>query len=161
MPVIKMVGPESYPMAKLVAKTCFLSGFFVQSFCLDSASYVKFDKTPLLSRQIEFPDILVVTTDSAEDAKDAMKHSKEKSIIILNSKEKPKFPEIKKRRLHVYNVNANEISQNILRKQMPHLPLLGALAKSYDKITLRAAKQAAGENKDNSSAIEEGFKNTK
>jgi len=156
-------------MASLAARSCFFSGFSVQSFCLPvvvgvegapyGVGYVKFDKTPPLSKQEEFSDFLVVM--DSQGLQEAVKHAKEKSIVILNSAEKPNQAILKKRKLKIYSLDATGIALNALRKPAPDAVMLGALVKACNRLTGKAAKMALGENRDLSLALDEGFRNVK
>ncbi len=160
MQVIKIEGLDIENITRVLAKACFLSGFSVQSFSLPGRGYVKFDKKPVVSRQEEFPDFLLVM-DSTRSIQDALRHAKEKSVVIVNAKERPKSPMIRKRKLKVYNLDATQLSLNSIRKPAPDAPLLGALVRHCDGITSRAARLALGENKELHAAMDEGYRNVK
>ncbi|MBI4170838.1 MAG: 2-oxoacid:acceptor oxidoreductase family protein [Candidatus Aenigmarchaeota archaeon] len=159
MLVVKIVGLDAGPLAKIVAKAGYLSGLFVQSFCLQNKGYVKLDKKPLLSKQEEFPDFLLLM--DSQNIQEALKHAKEKSVVILNTPEKPKSPAIKKRKLKVYSLNATALALSVIRKPEPGVIMLGALVKHCDKITAKSAKLAVGERKELHLALDEGFRNVK
>jgi len=156
-------------MASLAARSCFFSGFSVQSFCLPAAGrigdasygvgYVKFDKILPLSKQEEFSDFLIVL--DPQGLQEAVKHAKEKSIVILNSAEKPNQAVLKKRKLKLYSLDATGIALNALRKPAPDAVMLGALVKACNRLTSKAAKMALGENRDLNLALDEGFRNVK
>lgn len=160
MIVIKIEGREISNIISLVAKSCFHSGLYVQSFRLGNVGYVKIDKNPFVSRQEEPSDYLILA-DKPEALQDAIKHAKEKSVIIMNAKEKPKLAAAKKRKLRIYVIDATDIALNVLRKPEPDAVLLGSLVKVCDKITSKSARSVLGENKDLHIAMEEGHRNVK
>jgi Pyruvate/2-oxoacid:ferredoxin oxidoreductase gamma subunit len=160
MPVIKVDGGDVESLTKLAAKTCFFSGFNVQSFSFKSTGYIKFDKKPVMSRQEEFSDYLLIA-DRLADIKSSLRSAKEKSVVVLNAREKPKFPEIKKRKLRVYFIDAESVAQNIAKPLATEAIMLGALVKFCDKITSRAGRSAIGENKELHNVFEEGFRTAK
>ncbi len=159
MQIIKVTGSGAGDLTRLVARTCFFSGFSVQSFCLPAAGYVKFDKAQPLSRQEGFSDFLLVL--DAQGLQEAVKHAKEKSVVILNAREKPKSPVIKKRRIRLYCLDATGIALNAIRKPAPDAVMLGALVKACSSITSKAARSAVGESRDLHMALDEGFRNVK
>ncbi len=158
MLVIKIESLEPESLTKMIAKACYFSGLFVQSFCLPRKGYVKLDKKPILSKQEEFPDFLLLL--DSQNFQEALKHAKEKSVVILNA-EKPKSPVIKKRKLKVYSLNATSLALNVVRKPEPSAVMLGALVKHCDKITVKSAKLAVGDRKELHLALDEGFRNVK
>jgi Pyruvate/2-oxoacid:ferredoxin oxidoreductase gamma subunit len=158
MLVIKIEGEENETATHLIAKTCFLSGFYVQSFSLPRAGYVKFDKNPVVSRQEEFSDFLIVIEDPTPEH--CLKFAREKSVVIINAKEKPKLPAAKKRRLKVCSIDASGIPARE-RSKVLAAALLGALIKNCNKITTKAARHAIGDDREMFLALDEGFRNVK
>ena len=160
MQVVKIEGDKIENITRLVAKSVFSSGFFVQSFCLHNVGYVKFDKKPFASKQEEFSDFLLVM-NSVQSLQETLKHAKEKSVVIVNVKDKPKSPIAVKRRLKIYNLDATQVALNTVRKPSLDAPMLGALVKVCDKITLKAAKSALGMEKELHMAVDEGIRSVK
>ena len=160
MPVIKIQGSDVEGQTRLIARTCFFSGFQVQSFCLPGTGYVKFDKKALVSKQEEFPDFLIIA-DNSVDTKGSLKHAKEKSVIIINTKDKPNLQEAKKRKLKVYSLDAAGLQASMPTKTSADAAMLGALVKYCDRITAKAARTACGESRDMHTAFDEGFRNVR
>ena len=122
---------------------------------------VKADKSQLLSRQLEPSDITLIF-DTSLQIKEILANAKEKSLLFVNSKDKIAYPELKKKHLKCYVLDATGISIAAGAKALPNLPLLGALAKNFNKITMKSLK--AGVElfaKDGGLLIEEGYKNVK
>ncbi len=157
MHVIKIEGNSSDGLTKLVAKTCYQSGFNVQSFSIGTSGYIKFDKLPIVSRQEEFSDYLILE-DRTADIRLAIRAAKEKSVILINAKEKPKLSEIKKRKLRLISIDAESVAQSTGKPVSKDAIMLGALVKFCDKLTSRAGKLALGEGKDSQMVFEEGFR---
>lgn len=157
--VVKVEGLEPAALTGLVARACFLSGQWVQSFVLQGAGYVKFGKGPILSRQEEFPDFLLVL--GTANLNETLRHAKEKSVVIVNSAEKPKAAIVKKRRLRLYAIDATGMALSALGKPEPDVPMLGAFVKYCDKVTARAARLAVGEGREMLAALDEGMRSAK
>lgn len=147
MLVVKIESPEPESLTRLVAKACFLSGFSVQSFTLPGKGYVKFDKQPVVSKQEEFSDFLILADPSRQDS---LKDAKEKSTVLVNSSEKPRGHLVVKRKLHIYALEAKSDAA-----------LLGAFVRHCDKVSAKSARLALGESKDLVLALEEGMRSVK
>lgn len=92
---------------------------------------------------------------------EAVKHAKEKSVVIVNSMEKPKPAVFRKRRLKVYSLDATGIALNTIRKPSPDAVMLGAFVKVFNKLTTKAAKLAIGDSREMHLAFDEGFRSVK
>jgi Pyruvate/2-oxoacid:ferredoxin oxidoreductase gamma subunit len=122
---------------------------------------IKADKAPLLSRQTETSDITLIF-DTSLQIKEILSNAKEKSMVLFNSKDKLAYPELKKKHLKGYVVDATGISIAAGAKALPNLSMLGALAKNFNKITMKNIKSASETfAKDGGLLIEEGYKNVK
>lgn len=149
---------------KLFSKACFSSGFNVQSLCFTGRSrrvfpvrgYVKIDKDPIMSKQVEEPDFYLFFDPMlvAES-----KTLKEKSTAIFNSSEKIVSTQLKKRRVHARFVNATEIALLHLKSNTPNTAMLGALVKVFPKISMKSIKTVMeGMPRENMAAFDEGYK---
>ncbi|MBS3050867.1 MAG: 2-oxoacid:acceptor oxidoreductase family protein [Candidatus Aenigmarchaeota archaeon] len=162
---------------RLFSKACFQSGFYVQSFAFIGRGrrvfpvqgYVKIDKTPILSRQVEDPDYYVILDPTLgiearpKDAKGAGHISmREKSIVLFNSPEKVVSPVLKKRKVHTYHVDATELALAHLKANIPNTVMLGALAKLFNKVSMKSLKAAMeGMPREDFAAFDEGYKEVK
>ena len=144
-----------------------MSGYYVQSFAFIGRGrrafpvkgYVKIDKTPIMSKQVEEADFTMLL-DPTIDLD--VKNMKEKSVVILNSSEKLASPQLKKRKVKVYFVDATEIALTHLKSNTPNTAMLGALAKAFPKISMKAIKTSMeGMPKENIVAFDEGYKGAK
>lgn len=117
---------------------------------------VKIDKNPVESRQPEPSDYLLLF-----DAKlvDALKHAKEKSVVIFNSRERISSQLLKKKQLKSFFVDATGIAISGALKTVPHAAMLGAFAKAAGKIPARHIKSQL--RPADAAAFEEGFRNVK
>jgi len=150
---------------KLFSKACFASGFSVQSFCFAGRGrrvfpvrgFVKIDKDPILSKQVEEPDFYLFFDPSLIE-----KNLKEKSTAIFNSAEKIVSPHLKKRRVRAQFVNATEIALLHMKSNIPNTAMLGALAKAFPKISMKSIKTAMeGMPRENMAAFDEGYKSVR
>lgn len=151
---------------KVFSKTAFMSGFYVQSFsfigrgrrAFPVKGFVKLDKVPILSKQVEEPDFsLVFDPTLGMVAKDF----KERSIVIFNSPERVVLPNLKKRKVRAYSIDATEIALSHLRMNVPNTVMLGALAKIFNKISMKALKAAMeyyGVDRQNFAMFDEGYR---
>ena len=152
---------------RLFSKACFQSGFYVQSFAFIGRGrrvfpvqgFVKIDKASILSRQVEEPDFyLIFDPTLGIDAKTM----KEKSVAVFNSPEKMASPVLKKRKIHAYSVDATELALTHLKANIPNTIMLGALAKLFNKVSMKSLKAAMeGMPRENFNAFDEGYKGVK
>ena len=159
---------------KVFSKACFASGFYVQSFSFIGRGrrvfpvkgFVKIDKDPILSKQVEDADFSMVFDPTLgldarqTDTKGVDRITfKEKSVVIFNSPEKLASPQLKKRKIRAYYVDATEIALTHLKSNIPNTAMLGALAKAFPKISMKAIKtNMEGMPKENFAAFDEGYK---
>jgi len=85
------------------------------------------------------------------------------SVLIVNSREKPRDGRLKKKKIRILAIDALEhVSKG--KKVFPNLILLGFLAAQFKKVQLKSLKQAVNQEFDNikekSQEIEAGFKVT-
>ncbi|HLC67725.1 MAG TPA: 2-oxoacid:acceptor oxidoreductase family protein [archaeon] len=150
----------------LLAKACFASGLNVQSFTSVPSNrrgspvvgLVKTDKAPILSRQLEEPDYYVVL-----DAK-MMPKIKENSVLILNAPSKPISDALKKKKVKVYSVDATGIALTMLKANVPNTAMLGAITKLFNKISMKSIRESlelGDMARENTNALEEGYRNVK
>jgi len=149
---------------KILSRAAFLSGFYVQSFSLSEKGseigLVKIDKVPILSKQIEPSDFtLILDTTKLNEI---IKNCNDSSIAIINSEKKIKTALMKKKGIKSYHVDAKEISLNHFKKDVSVIPMLGALVKVFNKISLKNMKAALGlEYGKGGTALEDGYKSVR
>lgn len=154
---------------KMLGKATMLSGFYVQDFIVSGIErrptfvygFVKFDKNPIVSKEIEEPDVVIIMS---KELINEAKNIKDGGTIIVNSADKVSV-QIKDRKVKVFCVDANSAVTSLSKKSMPNVVMLGAFAKNFDKITMKNMKTAMteelGESKDNFTLFDEGYKNVK
>ncbi|HIG96948.1 MAG TPA: hypothetical protein HA230_01225 [Candidatus Aenigmarchaeota archaeon] len=145
---------------RIFSRACFMSGFYVQSFVFTSnkvfpaRGFVKIDKSPILSKQVEDPDFYMVFDPILME-----KNFKDRSIVVFNSPEKLVFAQLKKRKVKSYFVDATEIALAHLKTNLPNTAMLGALAKLFNKVSMKNIKTAMEDmQKENFLAFDEGYK---
>jgi Pyruvate/2-oxoacid:ferredoxin oxidoreductase gamma subunit len=149
---------------KILSRAAFLSGFQVQSFSLSEGEsetvFVKIDKMPILSKQVEPSDFTLILDEGRVN--NIIKNCNDSSIVIINSDKKIKTAMMKKKHIKSYHVNAKEIALNHFKKDFPVIPMLGALTKVFNKIYLKNMKKAVElEYGKDSLALEDGYKSVK
>jgi Pyruvate/2-oxoacid:ferredoxin oxidoreductase gamma subunit len=117
---------------------------------------VKIDKNDILSKQLEPSDIAIVFDPAY--AKEPVDASKDGGVIFINTSQKPNITSMKKRSIKTFSIDATAV----LEGASTEMVMLGALAKSLTKISMKAIKSAAGPNvKGPLNAVDEGYKNVK
>ncbi len=145
---------------KILSRAAFLSGFCVQGFTIPGAGIVKMDKTPILSRQPEASDFTLVLDPAG--LSEAIKNCNTPSVMIINSQKKIKTAAMRKKGIKSYHVDAGSIALNHYKKELSVIPMLGALAKVYSKISMKNMKAALeAEFGKDSAALEEGHKSVR
>lgn len=156
--------------ARILGNALFSSGQQVQDFVISGmelrgfpvSGYVKAEKAAILSKDLPKADFLLVF-DLTLPYDRLLKECNEKAIVIFNSKDHVKGT-VKKAGFKSYFINANEISYNYLRTVMPNTAMLGALAKIYNKITMKSLKNSIQQlpmQHENLQAFEQGFRSVK
>ena len=156
MIVIKIEGSDVNALTSITSKACFLSGFYVQSFCLPHAGYVKFDKKSISSRQEESPDFLIFL--DGKNLENSLRFVKEKSSVIIKMKEKPRSAIAKRRNIKFHLIDDEKIP---VGKDAADAFIFGALTKICSHIMLKAAKSSVGMEKEIQASFEEGIRNVK
>jgi len=157
---------------KVIGSAALASGFFVQDDVftgitrrkIDVIGYVKFDTKEFITSEMETPDISLVFDMKFE--KDAISETNENGMIIFNTSDKIKNAAMKKKKIKSFHVDADEITLRILsKKAIPNMPMLGAFAKLFNKISVKNTKKSItdeiGDNREASLEFEEGYKNVK
>ncbi len=142
---------------KILAKSCFLSGFNVQSFTIGRSGIVKAEKTEITSKEFTDPDYYIILDQLMAN----VKMFKEGSIAIFNSPSKIISPKLKKIKVKAYAVDATGISVAHVKMNRPAIPMIGAVPKLFGKITMKSLKTAMEDDKVSSIMLEEGHKSVK
>jgi len=143
---------QDVPAATRVLGTAaYSSKMYVQDFVesdgrLSVLGCVKADSQAIESRAMEPFDYLLVLDDKI-DLKDMLNLGKEKSVLIINSREKPG---IKKKDAKIFYVDATGISITVMLKPDPYPALLGAFTRIFGKLPTKSVR-----------SFDEGFKSVK
>lgn len=134
--------------ARVLAEAALASGFKAQAFCPKvhgpgdgHEAYTRIGKGEILEKgPLAQADFTVFFDQSL--LKECAKDLKEKSVVIVNSIEKITNPALKKNRVKVISLDAYAIASSTIATPWPATALLGALAKAFPRIPLKAIKSA-------------------
>jgi pyruvate ferredoxin oxidoreductase gamma subunit len=106
-------------------------------------SYVRISDAPIRLRcAVTNPEVVVVLDSSLMRAIDVSEGMPEGGTLVVNSSEAPddlrKYVSTKS--VTIYTVNATQIALDSFGRPIPNTPMLGALAKVTDLISLEGAK---------------------
>ena len=152
---------------RLLAKSCFSSGFNAQCFFYPSETgypaeaHIRIDKKPIITKEpVREPDYVLIM-DMGLDIRSILSDIKDGTVIILNSQSRKKL--VAKKKTKQYSIDATGIAAKNLKKSMPNTAVLGALARIYANLSIKSLKKSAypepGGN--NSACIDEGYKGVK
>lgn len=146
---------EVKTVTRTIGKSLFLAKAEVQdTFWHENGKYigmVKTDKEPIISRQNEEFDTLVILDNT--DTKYMGRHLKNNAVLLFNSKAKPSVS-FKDKKVKTMFLDASSLSVSL--KCDSCLLMLGASTKLYSKLSLKSVKDVIQSN-----IIEEGFKMVK
>jgi pyruvate ferredoxin oxidoreductase gamma subunit len=163
-------GVES--ATRIIGRAGFLAGFKTQDFFLAGlerrgshvTGIVKMDKYPILSRQTEPPDFLMVM-DMTLEVDDIIRCIKDGGVALFNTKERPNMAYLKKHKIKHYHVDATNIALATMNRAIPNTVMVGALAKIFGRISLKNMKRGTeaeiGLDELNKKAIDEGYRGVK
>lgn len=155
--------------ARILAKAALLAGFSAQAYCPKvhgpgdgHSAYARVGKGEILEKGPLTEASFAIFFDPGL-VKEHEKALGEKSVAIVNSVEKFASPMLKKKRIRVISLDAYAISSSALGRHWPATALLGALAKAFPRIPLKAIKAAIQEDfwfdqERNAAAADEGFR---
>jgi 2-oxoacid:acceptor oxidoreductase gamma subunit (pyruvate/2-ketoisovalerate family) len=128
------------------------------------------DKEIKTNQPIKEPDIIIVLDDGLIGLVNFTEGLKKDGIIILNTKKTKEELKEKFRDFKIFTVDASKISFDLFQKNLPNVPILGALAKVTKLVELEKLKEEV-KNKfsflpqeileKNIKALEEGHKQVK
>jgi pyruvate ferredoxin oxidoreductase gamma subunit len=108
-------------------------------------SYVRISDRPIRLRcPVREPKIVVVLDDTLLASEDVAAGMPDDGVIIVNSVRSPEEirPRISNQKVRVCTVDATRISLDTIKRDIPNTPMLGALARTTDVVTLEGAKKA-------------------
>jgi len=110
---------------------------------------------------ISDPDFVIVFDVAM--IKPKLKDLKDRSVLIVKSKERFSNPVLKKKKIRVLSIDGIGIALASTARPFPAAPMAGALSKAFPKISLKAIKSAIEAEfyshvVENQAAAEQGFK---
>jgi pyruvate ferredoxin oxidoreductase gamma subunit len=150
-------GQGTVTAAKLLAETMLGNGKYVQAFPeygpermgAPVRAYNRISDNPLtIHCQVTNPKVVIVVDPSLVGIVDILEGVPEDGIIIINT---PKSAEqirnrLKAGRQKIYTVDASKISIETLGRPMPNTPMLGALAKATNEMSISALLEQVKKN---------------
>ena len=108
-------------------------------------SYVRISDQPIRLRcGVKSPDIVVVLDPTLLVSENVTEGLREGAVVIVNTSGSP--DEVRKtlerQDVKLYTVDASQISKDTIGRAMPNTPMLGALARVSDIVTVQGAKDA-------------------
>lgn len=165
-------GQGTETATRIISRAGFLAGLKTQDFflaglerrCSHVTGMVKMDKYPILSRQEEPADFLLVM-DMNLEINDLIKSVKDGGVALFNTSERVDMNYLKKHKIKGYHVDATNIALATINKDIPNTVMVGALAKIFGMITLKNMKKGTeielGLDEANKKAIDEGYRGVK
>ncbi|MEM7815187.1 MAG: 2-oxoacid:acceptor oxidoreductase family protein [Candidatus Aenigmatarchaeota archaeon] len=160
--------------ARLIARAVVASGLKAQLYLPEPErpgdgrkAYLRLakPKEELLEKgPISAPDFVLVF--DAGMVKEKVKDLKERSVIIVNSKERFTSPLLAKKKVKVLSIDATGIALSATGRPFPAAPMAGALSKAFPKLSLKVLRSAIeaefyGHVAEHQSAAEQGCKMAK
>ncbi len=104
--------------------------------------YLKISDNEIKTNQpIKEPDIIVVLDDSLIGLVNFTEGLKKDGVIILNTQKSKEELKEKLGDFKIFTVNATKISFDLFQKNLPNVPMLGALAKVSNAVELEKLKE--------------------
>lgn len=144
-------GQGAKTAADILATTAMDTGKFIQSFPeygperagAPMKSFTRISDKPIdLHCGVTNPDIVVVIDPTLLDAVNVTEGLEDDGVLLVNTKEKPDAvrKKINFNKGKIYTVDATQISLDTLGMPVPNTPMLGALVKVTDIVTLESLK---------------------
>lgn len=159
--VFQICGNNIDSATRIISRAAALSGYFIQSYSGKNNSFIKIDKKPIVSKQAEVPDYVIII-DSNADIKALAANMKEKSNIIINSAEKVKNTWLQKKKIKAFSVDIETLMKIKSDRNAMSIIIAGAVAKVIAEISAKNMKLAMEaelpENKTAAAIFEEAYK---
>jgi len=138
----------------ILAIACAEAGWNIQAFPDYGAerrgapmrSYVRISDAPIRLRSgVKSPSVVVVLDATLLGTEDVTAGAPDDALVIINSPLSPEQlrPQLQNQRVRLATCDASGISQEAIGRAIPNTPMLGALAKLTDIVTLDGAKAGA------------------
>jgi pyruvate ferredoxin oxidoreductase gamma subunit len=108
-------------------------------------SYVRISDAPIRLRcGVQKPQIVIVLDESLVKSENVTDGLSDDAIVIVNTSDSPEDvrARLANKNVKVCTVNASEISLATIGRNIPNTPMLGALAKVSDVVTVEGAQAA-------------------
>lgn len=139
-------GQGAKTASQFIVETAITEGKFIQAFPeygpertgAPMKTYARISEDDIKTHEpVSNPDIVMVIDPTLLDVVDVTEGMKDESILIVNSNKTPEFIKEKTgRNNNVYTVDATGISIDLLGRNMPNTPILGALSKVCKEVNL-------------------------
>ncbi|MHB8994761.1 MAG: 2-oxoacid:acceptor oxidoreductase family protein [Armatimonadota bacterium] len=109
-------------------------------------SYVRISDAPIRLRSgVKSPDIVVVLDSTLLGSEDVTAGAADGALVIINTPLAPDMirQQLKNQNVKLATVDASGISLAAIGRNIPNTPMLGALAKLTDVVTIEGAKAGA------------------
>ncbi len=107
-------------------------------------SYVRISDAPIrLRSSVKHPQIVIVLDDTLLASENVTAGLDDEALVIINTTMSPQEvrERLENKAVRVATVDASGISQETIGRVIPNTPMLGALAKLTDVVTLEGAKE--------------------
>lgn len=111
-------------------------------------SYVRISDGPIRLRcPVREPKIVIVLDDTLLSTEDVAAGTTDEAVIIVNTTKPPSDvrEQLSNRKARVFTVDATGIALDTIKRDIPNTPMLGALAKTTDVLSLEGAKSAVAQ----------------
>ncbi|NOX71563.1 MAG: pyruvate synthase [Candidatus Micrarchaeota archaeon] len=144
-------GQGAKTAAQFIVETAIKDGKFIQAFPeygpertgAPMKTYARISDSVIKTHEpVAEPDIVMVIDPTLLDVVDVTEGMKKDSILIVNTTDEPE--KVKERTGFsgkVYTVDATGVSIDLIGKNMPNTPILGALAKVCKHVTLEGLSE--------------------
>ncbi len=145
--------------AKMIGEACLRSGKYVQAFPefgpermgAPVKAYNRVSDKPIrLHCQVTDPKYILIADSTLIATVNVTEGAPEDAVFIINTMKSPADMrnelKLKSKKTLVYTLDASKISLDAIGRNMPNTPMLGALAKTTDVITLDALMDNFKEN---------------
>lgn len=150
-------GQGAVTAAKILAESAMAGGKFIQAFPeygperagAPVRSFTRISTSPInIHSQVTNPNIVLVLDPTLLDSVDVTEGLDAKGIIIVNTTQSPS---IIRKKLNLkggklYTIAATEIAMKELRRNIPNTPMIAALAKVAEIVSLNSVKKSFEEN---------------
>jgi pyruvate ferredoxin oxidoreductase gamma subunit len=153
----------------MLAKAALASGLKAQAYTPEvfgpgdgHSAYARVSKAEIAKKgPVDSADFHLYFDD--EMFKQDLKAFPERAVVVLNTKEKFASPLLKKKKIKLLTLDATGLALQLIGRPWPAAPMLGALLKGWNKVGIKALKNAveaeAGDKvAEQSKATEEGMK---